>query len=94
MRYAQAGGLWLHRFTLQGEPMAHLVSVDREALVRAGQKLGLKPSWLQYRPLKDVATGSRVDAWHWDLLRDRLRRAVELAGERIPLSQGRRTGPS
>lgn len=65
--HALDGGLWFHRHTYRDEPMAHLVSSDREALLDVGRRLGLRPEWLQYKPLKDPRTGVRVDAWHWDL---------------------------
>ena len=48
--------------------MAHMVSVDRQRLLDVGRQLDLDPSWLQYKPLKDPATGIRVETWHWDLL--------------------------
>jgi len=48
--------------------MAHLVSVDREALVRYGRARGLNPERLQYKPLRDPETGERRAAWHWDLV--------------------------
>src|SRR5262245_33416698 len=67
MTHALDGGLWLHRHTLRGEPMAHLVSSDRGLLLLAGERLGMRPHWLQYKPLKRPATGERVEAWHWDL---------------------------
>lgn len=67
MQYALDGGLWLHRFSLRGEPMAHLVSSDRQALLAAGRRIGMKEAWLEYKALKDPRTGERVDAWHWDL---------------------------
>ena len=70
--YALDGGLWLHRFTLAGEPMAHLVSSDRDALLAWGEAQGLDPRWIQYKPLRDPRTGQRVPAWHWDLVGDRL----------------------
>ena len=47
--------------------MAHLVSSDRRLLLQAGEVLGMEPSWLQYKPLKDPDTAERVEAWHWDL---------------------------
>lgn len=47
--------------------MAHLVSRDKDRLLALGRELGLEPSWLQYKPLKDPRTGVRVPAWHWDL---------------------------
>lgn len=71
--HALDGGLWLHRFTLHGRPMAHLVSSDRDALLVWGEAAGLDGRWIQYKPLRDPRTGKRVPAWHWDL-----------AGERIP----------
>jgi hypothetical protein len=82
--HALDGGLWLHRFALYGEPWAHLVSADREALLAAGRMLDMPASWLQYRPLRDPRSRRRVDAWHWDLRRDRLARALALAGPKIP----------
>jgi hypothetical protein len=84
--HALDGGLWLHRFTLRGEPWAHLVSADRPALLRAGQHLALPPYGLQYRPLKDPRSEDRVrvDAWHWDLRRERLARALMLADPKVP----------
>ena len=60
MCFALDGGVWLHRHTLRGEPMVHLVSADKERL--------------QYKPLKDPRTGVRVPAWHWDVLGSRLQR--------------------
>lgn len=47
--------------------MAHLVSVDRSQLIAYGKEVGLPVERLQYKPLKDPATGARRDAWHWDL---------------------------
>lgn len=82
MIHALAGGLWLHRHTLRGEPMAHLVSSDRELLYRAGGRLGMRKEWLQYKPLKYPPTGIRLEAWHWDLRGIFLERAVALAGEK------------
>jgi hypothetical protein len=67
LRHALDGGLWLHRFTLDGRPMAHLVSSDRERLLLWGRKAGLDLRWIQYKPLKDPRTGARVPMWHWDL---------------------------
>lgn len=54
--------------------MAHLVSADRERLLATGRGLGLHPTWLQYKPLKDPRTNERVPAWHWDLWTDALDR--------------------
>ena len=84
--HALDGGLWLHRFTLSGEPWAHLVSADRRALLEAGERLALRPYWLQYRPLKDPRSRARVrvDAWHWDLRREWLARALTLADPKVP----------
>lgn len=79
MAYALDGGLWLHPFVLRDERMAHLVSSDRELLLRAGRRLGLDPAWLQGKPLKHPRHGRRVQAWHWDLRGRYLALAVELA---------------
>jgi len=79
MTCALDGGLWLHPFVLRGERMAHLVSSDRELLLRAGRRLGLDPAWLQHKPLKHPRHGARVQAWHWDLRGRYLALAVELA---------------
>jgi hypothetical protein len=84
VRHALDGGLWLHRFALRGEAWAHLVSADRGALIRAGRLLDMPESWLQFRPLRDPRSRRRVDAWHWDLRRDRLTRAVALAAPKVP----------
>lgn len=65
--HALRGGLWLHRWRLDGKPMAHLVSSDREALLVWGAANGMDARWLQFKPLKDPATGQRVPCWHWDL---------------------------
>jgi hypothetical protein len=67
MIYAMDGGLWLHRHVWRGEPMAHLVSTDRERLLAYGRAVGLPASRLQYKPLRDPRTGARREAWHWDL---------------------------
>lgn len=82
--HALDGGLWLHRFTLRGEPWGHLVSADHNALLAAGQVLELPRHWLQYRPLRDPRSRARVDAWHWDLRRERLARAVALSAPKVP----------
>ena len=79
MVHALEGGLWLHRFTLKSEPMAHLVSSDRALLEVAGEQLGMRREWLQYKPLKFPPTGKRVEAWHWDLRGTHLSRALVLA---------------
>ncbi len=82
MVHALSGGLWLHRHVFKGEPMAHLVSSDRVLLVHVGHRLGMKEEWLQYKPLKDPATGVRVEAWHWDLRGKYLELGVRWAGEK------------
>lgn len=82
MTHALEGGLWLHRFRLHGEPMAHLVSSNLRALLEAGERLGLSRDWLQYKPLKSPATSERMEAWHWDLRGAYLERA--LAGAAPP----------
>jgi hypothetical protein len=74
LRYALDGGLWLHRFSLKGTPMAHLISSDRDALLAWGLAAGLDVRWIQYKPLRDPRTGERVPAWHWDLWGERLPR--------------------
>lgn len=84
MEYALDGGLWFHPFAWRGERMAHLVSANRDALLRAGRVLGLDPAWLQYKPLKHPRHGRRVEAWHWDLRGRYLVRALELLGPREP----------
>lgn len=68
MIHAMDGGLWLHRHVWKGHPMVHLVSTDRERLVAYGAAIGMPPSRLQYKPLKDPRTGQRREAWHWDLV--------------------------
>jgi hypothetical protein len=68
MTYAMDGGLWLHRHVYRGQPMAHLVSTDRQKLLDYGREVGLSPQRLQYKPLKDPRTGVRRGAWHWDLV--------------------------
>jgi len=73
MRFALNGGVWLHRHRINGEPMVHLVSSDKERLLALGKTLGLQPRWLQYKPLKNPDTGVRVEAWHWDVLGERLK---------------------
>jgi len=78
MIYALDGGVWLHHHVFRDEPMVHVVSSRREPLLLVGDRLGLDPVWLQYKPLKDPRTGVRVDAWHWDLWGERMRRLEEL----------------
>lgn len=78
MIHALDGGMWFHRHVFKGERMAHVVSSDKPRLLRTGWQIGLKAEWLQYKALKDPRTGTRLDAWHWDL------RGWSLeAGERI-----------
>jgi len=72
MCFALDGGVWLHRHRIDDQPMVHLVSADSERLLALGRDLGLRPAWLQYKPLKDPRTGVRVPAWHWDVWGDRL----------------------
>jgi hypothetical protein len=67
MIHAMDGGLWLHRHSWKGRPMAHLVSTDRARLLAYGRAVGLPAHRLQYKPLKDPRTGVRREAWHWDL---------------------------
>lgn len=50
----------------------HLVSARRELLLLVGEEIGMRPEWLQYKPLKDPRTGLRVAAWHWDVWGARL----------------------
>jgi hypothetical protein len=68
MIHAMDGGMWLHRHTWFGRPMAHLVSTDRDLLLAYGRRAGLPDEKLQYKPLRDPRTGERRDAWHWDLV--------------------------
>lgn len=68
MIYAMDGGLWLHRHVWKGRPMAHLVSTNRERLLKYGRSVGLPLHRLQEKPLKDPRTGERREAWHWDLV--------------------------
>ena len=72
------GGVWLHRHRIHDEPMIHLVSTRREPLFFVGDRLDLDPAWLQYKPLKDPRTGVRVEAWHWDLWGEPMRRLETL----------------
>ncbi len=67
MVHAMDGGLWLHRHVWLGEPMAHVISTDREKLIAYGAQLGLTEARLQFHALKDPRTGARRDAWHWDI---------------------------
>jgi hypothetical protein len=70
MIHALGGGIWLHRWRLDGRPMAHVVSSDRERLLAWGADQGFDLRWIQHKPLRDPRTGTRVDAWHWDLVGD------------------------
>lgn len=67
MCFAMDGGIWLHRHVWLGRPMAHIVSTDRDALLRYGDAIGVPRAMLQFKPLRDPRTGVRRDAWHWDL---------------------------
>lgn len=62
--------------------MAHLVSSDKALLLHVGHRLGMEEAWLQYKPLKDPATGVRVEAWHWDLRGKYFEMGVRMAGAR------------
>jgi hypothetical protein len=75
--HALDGGLWLHRWRLEGRPMAHLVSSDKAALLAWGAEHGMDLRWIQYKPLRDPRTGARVPMWHWDLLGERVPPAPE-----------------
>jgi hypothetical protein len=72
MQFALDGGVWLHRYRLDGRPMAHVVSADKEKLLALGEAQGWQAMGLQYKPLKDPRTGVRKAAWHWDLWGRRL----------------------
>ncbi len=50
--------------------MAHLISSSRERLLAYGRSVGLPENRLQFKRLKDPRTGVRLDAWHWDLVRE------------------------
>lgn len=82
MTHALDGGLWLHRFALRGEAMAHLVSSDRDLLLEAGRILGMRERWLQYKPLRHPRTGARMEAWHWDLRGPYLELGLRMAAPR------------
>ena len=60
--------------------MAHVVSSDKQRLLALAPLLGMEPAWLQFKPLKDPRTGKRVDAWHWDMVGEKLRRMNALLG--------------
>ncbi len=83
MMHALDGGLWFHRHNHDGEPMAHLVSSDKQLLLRAGERLGMRAEWLQYKPLKEPRTATRVDAWHWDLRGWSLDVGLRLVSEKV-----------
>jgi hypothetical protein len=74
MCFALDGGVWLHRHRFRDEPMAHVVSADKERLLAWGSRWGLRAEWLQYKPLRDPRSGERVPAWHWDLRGSHLER--------------------
>ncbi len=80
MEHALDGGLWFHRHVHNGEPMAHIVSSDKQLLLRVGWLLGMRPQWLQYKPLKHPRSSRRVSAWHWDLRGQYLDAGLELVG--------------
>jgi hypothetical protein len=84
MIHAMNGGLWLHRFALWGEDMAHLVSSNRTLLVEAGRLLGMSERWLQYKPLRHPLHDERMDAWHWDLRGSYLELGLRLAAPKVP----------
>ena len=84
MTHALSGGLWLHRFVLWGEEMAHMISSDRELLLAAGRLLGMSERWLQYKPLKHPRDRVRVAAWHWDLRGTYLEAGLRLAAPKAP----------
>jgi len=86
MCFALDGGIWLHRHRHRGEPMAHLVSSDRDGLLRLGRGLGFEARALQYKPLKDPRTGERVPAWHWDVWGHRLGRLPAIPSSPAPAS--------
>lgn len=67
MIHAMDGGLWLHRHVWKGESLVHLVSTDKARLLAYGDALGLAPTRLQDKPLRDPRTRVRRAAWHWDL---------------------------
>ncbi len=67
MIHAMDGGLWLHRHVWKGHAMVHMVSTDKERLLRYGAAIGMPARRLQHKPLRDPRTEIRVEAWHWDL---------------------------
>ena len=67
MIHAMDGGLWLHRHKWKGRSLAHLVSTNKDLLLRYGAAVVIEAGRLQFKPLKDPRTGIRRDAWHWDL---------------------------
>ncbi len=89
MVHAMNGGLWLHRFVLWEEDMAHLVSSNRDLLVEAGRLLGMSERWLQYKPLKHPVRDRRMDAWHWDLRGSYLELGQRLAAPKAPAAPHR-----
>jgi hypothetical protein len=83
MIYALDGGMWFHRHSYNGEPMAHVVSSDKELLLRFGEEIGMLPEWLQYKRLRDPRTGKRVEAWHWDLRRWSLEAGLRMVESKV-----------
>ena len=83
MIHALDGGLWLHRHSYNGEPMAHLVSSDKQLLLEIGERIGMCPEWVQHKPLKNPRTATRVDAWHWDLRGWSLDVGLRLVSEKV-----------
>lgn len=47
--------------------MAHLVSADRARLLAVAGEIGFPVERMQFKPLKDPRTGTRREAWHFDL---------------------------
>ncbi len=67
--HGRTGGIALHRFRHDlrrfglgpSEPACHMLSADREKLVRFGRRFGLRAAWIEPpRP-------RRPDIWHFDL---------------------------
>lgn len=93
MEHALDGGLWFHRHLHSDEPMAHIVSSDKQLLLRVGRVLGMRPQWLQYKPLKQPRSGRRVPAWHWDLRGLYLAAGLELVGAEVETGDEVGVGP-
>jgi hypothetical protein len=92
MEHALDGGLWFHRHAHHGELMAHLVSSDKQLLLRVGRLLGMRPQWLQYKPLKNPRSNRRVQAWHWDLRGLYLDAGLKLVGPKVEAGGEARVG--